>query len=240
MGRSFTLYNLRIILALTLGSLTFGYGFSVISNTIGQPGFISYFNFANNAAHAQAINGTINGLFCAGAIFGSLTVGWMCEARGRKETMYLASVMNIIGEALEAGSVNTAMFLFARFFAGWGIGMMVVLIPIYQAEICESMDQEGGSLTNSPKAPPSSRGFLVGQHGTWIVLGYAIAGWVGAGTFYSSNLSFQWRFPIAVACLPPMGLLACSPWIPESPRWCTSEPDIFIGMILIPFSTNKR
>lgn len=46
------------------------------------------------------------------------------------------------------------------------------------------------------------------------------------GTFYSSNLSFQWRFPIALACVPPLALLACSPWIPESPRWCTSEPTI--------------
>jgi MFS family permease len=141
MGRSFTLYNLRIILVLTLGSFTFGYGFSVISNTLGQPGFISYFNFENNPAHAQAITGTINGLFCTGAIFGSLTVGWMCESRGRKETMYLASIVNIVGEALEAGSINIAMFLVARFIAGWGIGMMVVLIPIYQAEICKALSQ---------------------------------------------------------------------------------------------------
>jgi MFS family permease len=147
MGRSYTLYNLRIILVLTLGSLTFGYGFSVISNTLGQPGFISYFNFEQNPAHAQAITGTINGLFCAGAIFGSLTVGWMCEARGRKETMYLASVVNIIGEALEAGSVNIGMFLVARFIAGWGIGMMVVLIPIYQAEIGESISQPASLLS---------------------------------------------------------------------------------------------
>jgi len=203
MARKYTLYNLRIVLVLTLGSLTFGYGFSVISNTIGQPGFLSYFRLQENGSRTQAITGAINGLFCAGATFGSLMVGWMCEARGRKETMYASALINLIGEALEAGSVNIGMFLASRFIAGWGIGAMVVLIPIFQAEI----------------SPPSARGFLVGQHGTWIVLGYAIAGWVGVGTYYSSNLSFQWRFPIAVACLPPLALLACSPWIPESPRW---------------------
>jgi predicted MFS family arabinose efflux permease len=49
--------------------------------------------------------------------------------------------VNIIGEALEAGSINIAMFLVARFIAGWGIGMMVVLIPIYQAEICKALSQ---------------------------------------------------------------------------------------------------
>ena len=68
-------------------------------------------------------------------------------------------------------------------------------------------------------APPSARGFLVGQHGTWAIFGYALAGWVGVGAYYSKNLSFQWRFPIAVAILPPLALLAFSPFVPESPRW---------------------
>ncbi|KAH8797951.1 general substrate transporter [Xylogone sp. PMI_703] len=207
MAKKYTLYNLRIILVLTFGSLTFGYGFSVISNTLGQPGFLAYFNLDTNVSYSNAITGAINGLYCAGAMFGALTVGWMCEARGRKETMYFGSVVNIIGGALEAGSVNMAMFLVSRFIAGWGIGMMVVLIPIYQAEI----------------SPPQARGFLVGQHGTWIVFGYALAGWVGVGTYYSSNSSFQWRFPIALSCLPPLCLLCCGPWIPESPRWLLTK-----------------
>ena len=81
--------------------------------------------------------------------------------------------------------------------------MAVTLIPIYQSEI----------------SPPNARGFLVGQHGTWIVFGYALAGWVGAGSYYSTNLEFQWRFPIAISILPPLGLLLASPWIPESPRF---------------------
>ncbi|MCJ1303989.1 hypothetical protein MMC08_006800 [Hypocenomyce scalaris] len=200
---SYTAYNLRIILILTLGSLTFGYAYSVISGTLGQPGFLLYFNLGSDNSHAKAITGTINGLVCAGAIFGSLNVGWMCEARGRKETLYLTCFVNIFGEALQAGSINLGMFLAARFIGGWGIGMAVVLIPLYQAEI----------------SPPSARGFLVGQHGTFAIFGYAIAGWVGVGTYYSQNLALQWRLPIAVACIWPLALLLCSPLIPESPRW---------------------
>jgi hypothetical protein len=72
---NYTLYNLRIILVLTLGSFTFGYGFSVITNTLGQPGFISYFGLGGDVSYTQAITGTINGLFCAGASFGTLTTG---------------------------------------------------------------------------------------------------------------------------------------------------------------------
>lgn len=137
MARGYTLYNLRIILVLTLGSLTFGYGYSIISSTLGQPGFLTYFDLQGKSSTQDAITGAINGIFCAGAICGSVMVGWMCEARGRKQTMYATAIINVVGEALEAGSVHIGMFLAARFIAGWGIGSMVVLIPLYQAEICE-------------------------------------------------------------------------------------------------------
>lgn len=59
----------------------------------------------------------------------------------------------------------------------------------------------------------------MGQHGTWIVTGYAIAGWVGVGSYYSSNDALQWRLPISLSCLWPMALMGFSPWVPESPRW---------------------
>ncbi|KZO90717.1 general substrate transporter [Calocera viscosa TUFC12733] len=199
----YSAYNLRIILTLTLGSLSYGYAFSVITNTIGQPGFLQYFGLQDDPAFTNTIEGAVNGLFSAGGTFGALLVAWMNDAHGRKATMYLAALICIVGTAIQSGAIDVAMFLVARFITGWGIGMMVVLIPIFQAEV----------------SPPTSRGLLVGQHGAWIVVGYAVASWVGVGTFYSTNLSFQWRFPIAVGCIWPLGLLIFSPWVPESPRW---------------------
>lgn len=139
MAKTYTAYNIRIILVLTLGSLTFGYTYSVISNTLGQPGFVAKFGLGSNSSYANAISGAINGVFAAGGVFGALTTGWMSEARGRRATMNAAAIVSIIGSALQTGSVDIAMFLVARFIAGWGIGMMVVLIPIYQAEICKQM-----------------------------------------------------------------------------------------------------
>lgn len=230
MMAGYTAYNLRVILILALGSLTFGYCYSVISGTLGQPGFLKYFDLENNATRTQTITGTINGLLCAGAVFGSLNVGWMCEARGRKETLYLACFVNILGEAIQAGSINLAMFMVARFIGGWGIGMAVVLIPLYQAELCGyHCPSRSGSTDTCPTAPPSTRGFLVGQHGTFAIFGYALAGWVGVGTYYSRNPSFQWRFPIALCCLFPLALALCSPMIPESPRWRKSMAEANSG-----------
>lgn len=137
MGATYTAYNLRIIAVLTLGSLTFGYAYSVISNTLGQPSFSAYFGLAGDDAYANAISGAVNGLFAAGGVFGAIHTGWMCESKGRKLTMNTAAAISIIGGAVQTGSVHIAMFLVGRFVNGWGIGMMVTLIPIYQAEICE-------------------------------------------------------------------------------------------------------
>ena len=55
--------------------------------------------------------------------------------------MRLGALVTIVGSAIQTGSVDIAMFLVARFIGGFGIGMLVVLIPIYQAEICKCRHQ---------------------------------------------------------------------------------------------------
>lgn len=174
-----------------------------MSNTLGEPGFLSYFNLATDSAYASQVIGAFNGVLSAGGALGCVTVAWTSKRYGRKWSMNASAVVAVIGGAIQTGSVNAAMLIFSRFVIGWGMGMMAVLIPIFQAEV----------------SPPGSRGLLVGQHGTWICAGDAIAGWIGVGTYYSSDKSFQWRFPIAMQCFFPLLLLVCSPWVPESPRW---------------------
>ncbi|KAH8901430.1 general substrate transporter [Thozetella sp. PMI_491] len=198
----------QIVLALCFSSLTYGYAFSIISTTLGQPGFYSYFDLSPDSTspeydYTNRIIGAMNGLFSVGAFMGCWTMGWLCDALGRRKSLLAASTIALIGTALQAGSVHIAMFLVARWLSGHGAGCLVTLVPIMQSEI----------------APPSTRGFLVGQHGFVLVMGYAIAGWIGYGCYYSENSSFQWRFPLSVGCLWPLISLFLFPWIPESPRW---------------------
>lgn len=121
-----TLY--QIVLALCFGSLTYGYDFSVISTTLGQPGFYAYFGLtasAENAklyAYSNQIIGAINGLFSAGGCFGALGMAWLCESKGRKMALYVACVFGIVGGALQAGSVHIAMYMVARLITGIAVG----------------------------------------------------------------------------------------------------------------------
>jgi MFS family permease len=119
-------------------------------------------------AYTNQILGAMNGLFSAGGMFGALFMGWLCDAHGRKTSLLASGILAIIGGALQGGSVHIAMMLVARFITGWSagntyssnpkdtsekltrrLGMLVTLVPVFQSEL----------------APPSSRGFLVGQHG---------------------------------------------------------------------------
>lgn len=117
---------MQIVFALSLGSLTFGYNFSVLSNTLGQPDFYTYFGLSQDSASPRynftnQILGALNGLFSAGGIFGSLLAGWIGEAKGRKMGLIVATVVSLIGSALCAGSVHIGMLLVARFLTGFGV-----------------------------------------------------------------------------------------------------------------------
>jgi MFS family permease len=117
------------VLALCLGSLTYGYAFSIISTTLGQPNWYAYFDLTTDPteaakyAYTNRITGACSGLFSVGGMIGALLLGWMSDARGRKMSLVVATVISLVGGALQAGSVHIAMFLVARFVTGVGVGM---------------------------------------------------------------------------------------------------------------------
>ncbi|EXJ93636.1 hypothetical protein A1O1_02028 [Capronia coronata CBS 617.96] len=205
--------NVAIVLSLCLGSISYGYDFSIISTTVGQPTWYAYMGLTTDPTQASlysysnSIIGTIFGLFSAGAIFGGLFVGWFSDAHGRKKSLLSAAVINIVGGALQAGSVHVGMFIVARFITGFAAAMLVALVPVYIAEV----------------APPAIRGLLVGQHGAFFLVGYTVAAWVAVGSFYSANASFNWRFPLSLQALWPLLLCFFVYWLPESPRWLVSK-----------------
>lgn len=60
----------------------------------------------------------MNGLFQGGGVFGTLLAGPVADKLSRRGGIGLAAVICLIGGALQAGSVNVAMFLVARFITG--------------------------------------------------------------------------------------------------------------------------
>ncbi len=58
-------------------------------------------------------------------------------------------------------------------------------------------------------------------------MGYTLSAWIGFGCYFvsasGSGSSFAWRFPLAFQMVPAIMLLACSPWLPFSPRWLVNS-----------------
>lgn len=107
--------------------MTYGYLWSIIATTLGQPGFYSTFDLqmdltAPGAGYTNSIIGASNGLLSAGGCFGSIFIAWMSNARGRKPSLLAATLVTLVGCALQAGSVHIGMFLSARFLSGLGGG----------------------------------------------------------------------------------------------------------------------
>ena len=68
--------------------------------------------------HVESIIGSVVGLFYAGGVSGCVLNSILADRIGRKRTVAIAGVIQVISNACLAGSVNIAMFITFRFFAG--------------------------------------------------------------------------------------------------------------------------
>ncbi|PPJ55862.1 hypothetical protein CBER1_07450 [Cercospora berteroae] len=204
-------FNLAVVIYVALGSTACSYGLAILGSTIGQPSFFRSLNLAQQGepGYDRTANlfGAFNGVSSAGACLGAIFNSWSADALSRKHTIQLGAAILSIGAALCAGSVNVGMFIFARLFAGFGIGILVTCIPMYQAEV----------------STPETRGFMVSMHGIMFAMGYSLSSWIGFGVYFistsGSESTFPWRFPLAFQAVPALLLLAGSFWLPYSPRW---------------------
>ncbi|PYH61338.1 MFS sugar transporter [Aspergillus niger CBS 101883] len=205
------LFNLLLVIYVALGSTACSYGLAVIGTTVAQPSFYSSMGLAQSGepgySRTTRYLGAFNGLNAAGAAVGTITNAFIADLLSRKRTISIGAILQIIGAALCAGAVNVSMFMAGRFISGWGIGILISVIPMYQSEI----------------STPEARGFMVSIHGIMIAIGYTLSGWIGFGVYFitasGSTSTFPWRFPLAFQIAPVLLLLVGSPWVPYSPRW---------------------
>lgn len=115
--------------------------------------------------HTDAILGAINGVYAAGGAIGCIFNMWSSEFFGRKRSIQIGCCISIVGAAIMTGAVDIPMFIVSRFIMGFGIGVLVTLVPLYQSEV----------------SPPESRGLMVGLHGVLIGFSYALTGFITYG-----------------------------------------------------------
>ncbi|OAL22035.1 hypothetical protein AYO20_11271 [Fonsecaea nubica] len=198
-----TRYNILIVCAACLGAYSYGFSYAVFVTSIGEPGFFSYFELDPTSDYTATLIGAISGLFCAGAAFGAIIQSYTSDKYGRRKALAFGGAISVVGSAVVAGSINIPMLFVFRFITGLGVGQLLALVPLYVAEV----------------APPHRRGLLSALVGVGFSLGYLSSAWIGYGTYFTTNNTVQWRMPLCLAPLAPLGLVIVCYWIPESPRW---------------------
>lgn len=125
-----------------------------MTDVIGSPNFLAYFNTTNTSSIIGAINSTFNG----GAVFGSLMGGLTMDRFGRKMTIQMGALICMVGAILQAAAVNLGMMLAGRIMAGWAVGLLSMSVPVYQSEC----------------AHPKIRGMIVGMAQQMIGIGFIV------------------------------------------------------------------
>lgn len=136
------------------------------------------------------------------SLFGSLAGGRASDALGRKWTMGLAAIVFQAGAAIMTLAPTFQILMIGRLLAGVGIGLGVMIAPVYIAEISPTVAR--GSFTSFPEI--------------FINLGILL-GYVSNYAFSGLPAHTSWRIMLAVGILPSVFIAFALFIIPESPRW---------------------
>uniref|UniRef100_A0A1X7TWA7 Major facilitator superfamily (MFS) profile domain-containing protein n=2 Tax=Amphimedon queenslandica TaxID=400682 RepID=A0A1X7TWA7_AMPQE len=115
-------------------------------------------NCGGTDTNENALLGLVVSLFSIGCFIGALVSGALSDPIGRKLSIIVGGVVFFIGGALQASSFNLWMVLVGRMVAGIGVGILSMIVPVYNAEL----------------APKTLRGRLVSLNQLFITAGIMV------------------------------------------------------------------
>ncbi|KAF2108896.1 MFS sugar transporter-like protein [Lophiotrema nucula] len=193
-------YQFLVSVFASLGSALYGYDLGVIAQVIACKSFALEFN---NPSDNEI--GAVVSVFTGGAFFGAAAGGPLGDRFGRKWTIMIGALIFCLGGGLQTGARNLSYLYAGRAIAGIGVGVLVMIIPLYQAEL----------------AHPSIRGRITALQQFMLGIGALAAAWISYGTYvgFSDTNNAQWRVSLGIQIVPAATLAALILLFPESPRW---------------------
>jgi MFS family permease len=191
-------YTIFVSLVVALGGFLLGFDSAVISGA--TPFYRETFGLNSGS---MLIGFSVSSLIL-GAILGNIVAGGLADRFGRRRVLMFTALLFVASAIFTAFSFDIVSFIIARVLGGLGVGMAILIAPMYIAEI----------------APRKLRGTLVTFNQLNIVLGISIA--------YFSNYYFQqtiadpdfkWRIMLGVEAVPAILYFLLLFFVPRSPRW---------------------
>lgn len=199
-------YQFLVSVFASLGSYLYGYDLGVIAEVVASNTFMKKFHPDDTQS------GLVVSMFTTGAFFGAALGGPCGDYFGRRLTITVGAIIFCLGGGLQTGAQNIHFLWSGRFLAGLGVGFLVMIVPLYQAEL----------------AHPSIRGRITALQQFMLGVGALVASWISWATYvHIADNSAQWRVPLGLQIIPAVFLAALIFLFPESPRY---------GRTLNPFS----
>lgn len=145
-------------------------------------------------------------ILSAGTFLGALTAAPFGDFLGRRWGLIASCAVFSVGVAFQTAATATALFSVGRFIAGYGVGLVSALVPLYQSE----------------SAPKWIRGTIVGAYQLAITIGLLLAACANQGT-HNRQDSGSYRIPIAIQFLWALILSIGMFILPETPRFLIKQ-----------------
>jgi len=189
------------------GGVLFGYDTGTIAGIITMKYWrdlfsTGYKNTDGDLDVSPSQSSAIVSILSAGTFFGALASPLLADHIGRRWALIASSWIFILGVIFQTAAVSLPLFLAGRFFAGFGVGLISALIPLYQSET----------------APKWIRGAIVGAYQFSITIGLLLAAVVDNAT-KDRNDTGSYRIPIAVQFAWAIVLITGMLLLPETPRY---------------------
>lgn len=190
---------------IAFGGFLFGYDTGTISGILNMPYWLRTFTTETQNGMPYLTSGQeseIVSLLSAGTFFGALGSAPLADTLGRRWGLVGSCIVFIFGVILQTASAAIPLFVAGRFFAGFGVGLLSAIVPLYQSET----------------APKWIRGTIVGSYQLAITIGLFIAACVNYGT-QNRDDSGSYRIPIALQFAWGLILIGGMVLLPETPRY---------------------
>lgn len=100
-----------------------------------MPYWIEEFRTGDNEGITSSQDSLIVSILSAGTFFGALTAAPVADLIGRRlGLMFSAGIVFNLGVILQTISTDQPLLIAGRFFAGFGVGLLSAMVPLYQSE----------------------------------------------------------------------------------------------------------
>mgnify|MGYP002749896054 CR=1 FL=1 len=190
-------YNILITLIVSIGGLLLGISAMISgASEIYRPYFgLTVGSFLEGLAVSAAM---------AGTVIGNLFAGIISDKLGRKKALFIAAFLCCFFTLGSGLAINYSFLIVSRFIGGFGIGISLLVAPLFIAEF----------------SPSEKRGFLVSFNQLNIGIGYLLAYFLNTLVLkFFPDPEITWRWMFGIGFVFPVVYILLLFLVPESPRW---------------------